>query len=153
MPSPVKRAGQVYTAPRCILLGTNLVSHSHRNDSVKKERALSALDAIVNLGEVAGNHSRFLFDFSPESIVLRLTHDPAPRILYCFEEDDSGQINADELVRKIESGDIDPNELFIGGRLSEDTTLTGIDGMKVFPGVKGTIEAFKTELETQLSQQ
>ena len=68
----------------------------------KKERALSALDAIVNLGEVAGNHSRFLFDFSPESIVLRLTHDPAPRILYCFKEDDSGQIYADELVRKIE---------------------------------------------------
>jgi len=117
----------------------------------KKERALSALDAIVNLGEVAGNHSRFLFDFSPESIVLRLTHDPAPRILYCFKEDDAGEINADELVRKIEAGDIDPNELFIGGRVSEDSTLVGIGGMKIFPGVKGSVEAFKTELETQLS--
>ncbi|MDA1191862.1 MAG: type I-B CRISPR-associated protein Cas7/Cst2/DevR, partial [Candidatus Poribacteria bacterium] len=42
-------------------------------------RALEVLDAISQLGEVAGNQARFLFDFSPDSIVLRWTDDFAPR--------------------------------------------------------------------------
>src|SRR5690606_27867240 len=40
-------------------------------------RAVAALEALTNLGEVAGNHGRFLFDFSPESVIFRVTQDPA----------------------------------------------------------------------------
>jgi CRISPR-associated protein Cst2 len=58
------------------------------------------LDGLISIGEVAGNHARFLFDFSPESIVLRWTHDFSPRFLYCFEEDEVGNISAHDLARK-----------------------------------------------------
>ena len=117
----------------------------------EKQRVLDALDAIVNLGEVAGNHSRFLFDFSPESIVLRITSDPAPRILYCFEEAGNGSVAVDELVRKIKAGDLKPEELYIGGRIAGDASFKGSKGIKAYPGVKAAVEAFKSEVKKQLN--
>ena len=54
-----------------------------------KERAYKILNGILNLNQVAGNQSRFLYDFSPESVILRWTDDFAPRILYSFEENDN----------------------------------------------------------------
>src|SRR4051794_10161549 len=56
-----------------------------------KARAAKAINALCNLGTVAGNHGRFLFDFSPDAVVFRLTHDPAPRLLYCFNTPDDGR--------------------------------------------------------------
>ena len=50
-----------------------------------KTRAAKAIEALCQLGTVAGNHGRFLFDFSPDSAIFRVTDDPAPRFLYCFE--------------------------------------------------------------------
>src|SRR4051794_33643164 len=47
-------------------------------------RTEKALRGIQNLRRVAGNHAHFLYDFSPELIVLRWTPDPAPRMLLCF---------------------------------------------------------------------
>jgi CRISPR-associated protein Cst2 len=116
----------------------------------KKDRSLQAIDALVNLGEVAGNHSRFLFDFSPESIILRLTDDPAPRILYCFEENDRGEINVSELVRKVQVGDVDPSEIYIGGKITEEAEIKALSNIKLFPGVKKTTDVFKTLLKTKL---
>jgi len=117
----------------------------------EKARVLDALDAIVNLGEVAGNHSRFLFDFSPESIVLRITSDPAPRILYCFEESGNGTVSVEELARKIQVGDIKAEEVYLGGKIAENVSLKGIEGVKPYPGVKAAVEAFKTEVKKQLN--
>ena len=54
-------------------------------------RATIALDILCKLGTVAGNHGRFLFDFSPDALVIRITADPAPRLLYCFSTDDDGK--------------------------------------------------------------
>lgn len=88
-----------------------------------KSRVVLAIEAIVHLGEVAGNHSRFLFDFSPESIVLRLTDDPAPRLLYCFKEADSGTVQAPELVRRVQVGDIAGAELYVGGKIAQDSAV------------------------------
>lgn len=86
-----------------------------------KSRAAKALEAIGALRCVAGNHGRFLYDFAPEMIVLRVTTDPAPRILYCFDTQDGGKtVTVDSLVSKIKSGDILPNELFVG--LSDEST-------------------------------
>lgn len=46
------------------------------------------LNAIGQLGQVAGNHSRTFFDFSPKSLVVRITDAPAPQFnLYGFQKD------------------------------------------------------------------
>jgi CRISPR-associated protein Cst2 len=81
-----------------------------------KSRAAKAVEALCNLGTVAGNHGRFLFDFSPDAVVLRITDDPAPRFLYCFDSTDDGKtVVAPRLEARISSGDIDPKELVVAG--------------------------------------
>jgi CRISPR-associated protein Cst2 len=112
-----------------------------------KSRIHAVLDGLISIGEVAGNHARFLFDFSPESIVLRWTHDFSPRFLYCFEEDETGEVLVPDLVRRVGAGDIDPKELWIGGAISE--TLGDL-GANVFPGVKSAVEALKQVIAEDL---
>lgn len=80
-----------------------------------KSRAAQAIEALCNLGTVAGNHGRFLFDFSPDAVVIRLTEDPAPRLLYCFNTPDGGRsLSAHALLQRIKSGDIDKKEIIVG---------------------------------------
>ena len=103
----------------------------------KKDRAKVAITALCELAEVAGNHGRFLFDFSPESVIFRLTDDPAPRILYIFEQD--GQtIDAPALQTRVEAEDIDTSELVIGGSFATTETAKLLEkmGAVVFPGVR-----------------
>lgn len=112
-------------------------------------RCLDALDALVGLSEVAGNHSRFLFDFSPESVVFRITQDPAPRILYVFDEDQDG-VSAITLVQKVKTGDIPADELFVGGSVAQRKELQEIGFKKCVPGVREVLESFKAELKKQM---
>ncbi|MBX6312322.1 MAG: DevR family CRISPR-associated autoregulator [Isosphaeraceae bacterium] len=87
----------------------------------RPERAALAIKALCALGEVAGNHGRFLFDFSPESVVLRITEDPAPRLLYVFEpaeQNSDRDVKAPRLLDRVEAGDIPARELIIGGAFS-----------------------------------
>jgi CRISPR-associated protein Cst2 len=103
----------------------------------KKSRTEKTLLAIQNLRRPAGNHARFLFDFAPEAVVLRWTPDPAPRLMFCFEQAEDGRLSLGKLVARVKGGDIDPTELVVG------TTET-IEGLKelrelkvsVFDGVK-----------------
>lgn len=116
-----------------------------RDDS----RAKKALTAIASLRTVAGNHGRFLFDFAPEFIVVRITDDPAPRLLYCFEaEDDGGKsISAHPLLKRIETGDVLPDELLLG--VSDmSCSLAKALAEKGVPvsGVKACIEAACTRI-------
>lgn len=107
----------------------------------EKARILDAVDAVVNLAEVGGNHSRFLYDFSPASMVFRWTDDFAPRFLYGFEMDAQANLTFPTILEKVKGGDIKANELFIGGEIvktlsaSERETLQGAflheDGVKV----------------------
>lgn len=85
----------------------------------KTGRAVTALRSLCSLGEVAGNHGRFLYDFSPESIVFRLTQDPAPRILYGFTQADDQAVSMDAIVRRVAAGDVKPAELVIGGAIAD----------------------------------
>ena len=104
-------------------------------------RALLALRYLASLGPVAGNHARFFYDFSPESLVLRITQDPSPRILYCFELED-GQPRLATLLARVRSGDVLPSEIYVGGAVAttqEAKELAGL-GCCVEPGVKGTVE-------------
>lgn len=101
------------------------------------------VEAVVSLGNVAGNHARFLYDFSPESLVLRWTQDMAPRILYGFSEDTTGSMGLDRIVRCVEAGDIDAAELFVGGAVSGSPTGRKLaeEGATVTPGVKAAADA------------
>ncbi|HEY6001182.1 MAG TPA: type I-B CRISPR-associated protein Cas7/Cst2/DevR [bacterium] len=113
-----------------------------------KSRCLDVLNGLVSLGEVAGNHSRFLFDFSPDSIVLRVTQDPAPRILYCFSECE-GVVAVPELLRRTMAADIQATELYIGGPIAQDSDVKKI-GAHVFSGVKGAVEAATKKIAEEL---
>jgi CRISPR-associated protein Cst2 len=94
-----------------------------------KSRAAKAVEALCNLGTVAGNHGRFLFDFSPDAVVIRITEDPAPRFLYCFDTPDAGKtVATSRLAKRVADGDIDPKELIVAG-----VEVAGVDGTK---GVK-----------------
>ncbi len=117
-------------------------------------RAARALEAIGALGTVAGNHGRFLFDFSPDSIVLRVTDDPAPRLLYCFETADEGRtVTAPSLLRRVEGGDIDAKELILGGTFAADAEAAKLKakGAAVFAhGVKSAIGDAVNRIDTLL---
>lgn len=104
----------------------------------KELRTRKTLLAIQNLRRPAGNHARFLFDFAPDAVVLRWTPDPAPRMMFCFEQGETGSISLEKLVSRVRGGDIDASELAVG------TAESGIEqlgelrelGVKVHPGIK-----------------
>jgi CRISPR-associated protein Cst2 len=103
-------------------------------DSLRKDplnRTEKTLRALQNLRRVGGNHGRFLYDFSPEAIVLRVTHDPAPRIMFCFDEDDAGALSARKLVARMQGDekDVEPGEVVIG-TVRKD--ILGLDELKSF---------------------
>jgi len=106
-----------------------------------KSRAAKAVEAMCNLGTVAGNHGRFLFDFSPDSVVFRITDDPAPRLLYCFDTADDGKtVIAPALEERVKDGDIKGEELIIGGTFAKSEAakkLGGFIGVNGHSGVKG----------------
>lgn len=108
----------------------------------KAERAQVALRGLCALGEVAGNHGRFLFDFSPESVVFRITDDPAPRLLFSFEMRD-GQPAIPSLIQKVRAGDILAKELVIGGAVVTGLTSeerAALSGAKLFDGVRAACD-------------
>lgn len=108
-----------------------------------KARAAKAVEALCNLGTVAGNHGRFLFDFSPDAVVIRVTDDPAPRLLYCFDTPDAGKtVTADRLAQRVADGDIDPKELIVAG-----VEVAGVDRKK---GVKAACDAAVEEITKRL---
>lgn len=108
-----------------------------------KSRAAKAIEALCNLGAVAGNHGRFLFDFSPDAVVFRITSDPAPRFLYCFDTADNGKtVIAPRLQARIAAGDIDPGELVIAG-----VEVAGVEARK---GVKAACAVAMKKINARL---
>jgi CRISPR-associated protein Cst2 len=108
------------------------------DDVVDKRNVGHLVSAIADPPPVAGNHARFAYDFSPASIVLRVTHAHSSRIQNCFEHDGTSHtFSAQRLVERVESGDVPANELIIGGLLA--ATAEGLRlgelGAKVVRGV------------------
>lgn len=119
-------------------------------------RTLDIIDAIVGLREVGGNHSRFLFDFSPESVIFRWTDDFAPRILYGFEMDSNATVTMPSILAKVAAGDINASELFIGGDVVRELTdkdKAVLAGAQLCDGVKAAarILAERVAKDLQLS--
>ncbi|MBE9125498.1 MULTISPECIES: type I-B CRISPR-associated protein Cas7/Cst2/DevR [unclassified Coleofasciculus] len=117
-----------------------------------KSRVIAVLDGLVSLGEVAGNHARFLYDFSPESLVLRWTHDFSPRILYCFQEDESGDVSLPLLIHRVEVGDIDPQELWVAGAIAKTPEGDRLEelGVNVLAGTKVALSVLKQAIARDL---
>ncbi|MBF2000784.1 MAG: type I-B CRISPR-associated protein Cas7/Cst2/DevR [Synechococcales cyanobacterium M58_A2018_015] len=117
-------------------------------DSLKKpERALLALDAIGAVRHVGGNHARFLYDFRPESIVIRVTDDPSPWIMDVFKRV-GDSVGCPRLVRLVEVGDVQAGELMVGGEIADSPygEQLGNLGVGVYRGVKEAIAAAKRKL-------
>lgn len=117
-------------------------------ESLKKvERADIALDAIAAIRHVGGNHSRFLYEFRPESIVIRLTDDPSPWIMNCFSRI-GDSIACPKLVRLVEVKDINASELIVAGEIADTPYGKQLQnlGVTVHRGVKEAIADAKKRL-------
>lgn len=119
----------------------------------EQARVLDVVDAVVNLAEVAGNQSRFLYDFAPDSVAFRWTDDFAPRFLYGFEMDSEANISFETILEKVKSGDIAANELFIGGKVVQslsDADREVLNGASLHDGVKAAANALKAKIKADL---
>jgi CRISPR-associated protein Cst2 len=120
-----------------------------------KSRAAKAIHALCNLGTVAGNHGRFLFDFSPEAVVIRLTQDPAPRLLYCFDTHDDGKtVVSPKLLQRLTAEDIDPKELILGvadleSKLAIELKEKGVTVLGVKKACDEAIKRINAELKIE----
>jgi CRISPR-associated protein Cst2 len=100
-------------------------------------RTRKTLIALQDLRRVGGTHARFLYDFAPDAVVLRWTPDPAPRMMFCFEQAETGPLTLAKLVARVKGGDIDPKELAVGTAepVVELGALKDL-GVPTHPGVK-----------------
>jgi CRISPR-associated protein Cst2 len=120
-----------------------------------KSRAARAIEALCNLGTVAGNHGRFLFDFSPDAVVFRLTADPAPRLLYCFDTPDSGRtVTAGSLLRRITAGDVVKDELIVGlgdldSSLAREFSAAGVNPLGVKAACAAAVQRINDSLKSK----
>jgi CRISPR-associated protein Cst2 len=121
------------------------------------KRVLDVIEAVVGLSEVAGNQSRFLYDFAPDSVAFRWTDDFAPRLLYGFDMDQDANLRFPTILDKVKSGDIMPSELYIGGSIvkalsNEDRELLSGNGNRasLHDGVKAAAQALKEQVQKDL---
>ncbi len=115
-------------------------------------RVLDVVDSIIGLCEVAGNQSRFLYDFAPDSVIFRWTDDFAPRMLYGFGMDADSNLSFPAIVQKVKAGDINADELIIGGTIAEriDEASDVLKGAFVDSGVKAAANELKKRIRRDL---
>src|SRR3989442_8650636 len=90
------------------------------DDVIDKANIGHLIDAITDPPPVAGNHARFAFDFSPASIVLRVTNAHSSKIQNCFEHNEASRgYTVERLIKRIEAGDIPAGELIIDGGITK----------------------------------
>lgn len=113
------------------------------NDVINKANIRHVIDAVIDPPPVAGNHARFSYDFSPASIVLRVTNNHSPKIQNCFEHDEENRsYTIGRLISRVKSGDIPASELIIGGELASTTEGSQLRdlGVAVFPGIRAAAD-------------
>jgi CRISPR-associated protein Cst2 len=119
-------------------------------------RVFDVIDAVTSLSEVAGNQSRFLYDFAPDSVVFRWTDDFAPRILYGFEMDAETNLSFPAVLEKVRvnNGDIKAGELYIGGKIVgtlDEAAKQTLQGAFLHEGVKATAQKLKERIKNDLN--
>lgn len=115
------------------------------------KRAKLLLDAIPATKHVGGNHARFLYEFRPESIVIRVTNDPSPWIMNCFERVGES-VGCSRLVRLVDVNDISASELIVAGEIVDTPYGEQLKSLnvKVCRGIKEAIATAKELLETEV---
>ncbi|MEC4987106.1 MAG: type I-B CRISPR-associated protein Cas7/Cst2/DevR [Oscillatoria sp. PMC 1068.18] len=114
---------------------------------INPSRILNVINAFISLSQVGGHINDSLFDFSPESMILRWTSDNCPRFLYCFEQDENQQVIVPKLIEQVEAEDIKPEELWIGGEITKRLNL---EQAHIFRGIKATAEDIKQVITKDL---
>lgn len=119
-----------------------------------KSRGLDVVDAVTSLSEVAGNHSRFLYDFSPDAVIYRWTDDFAPRMLYGFSSADAQSLSIPGILGRIKQGDINASELIVGATTPntfDSKTMAEFESLKVkVMGVKAAADEVKNRMSKDL---
>jgi len=114
-------------------------------DVVAKVNIAHLIDAIVDIPPVAGNHARFSYDFSPASVIFRLTTCHSPKIQNCFDHnEDTRTYSLARLLSRVKASDVPADELIIGGLIAETEWGKALEkaGAKVFDGVlKAAVES------------
>lgn len=124
-------------------------------DVINKANVNHLIDAIIDPPPVAGNHARFAYDFSPASIVLRVTSAHASKIQNCFEHDEATRgYTVEKLIRRIKGGDIPADELIVGGEISETPEGEELKnlGVAVFPGVRAAAHEARQRIAARSSE-
>ncbi len=125
-------AAEMHTTEYQYSFGLNL------GDVVSKANIGHLIDAIVDPPQVAGNHSRFAYDFSPASVIFRITSCHSSRIQNCFDHDEETRgYSISRLIHRIEAGDLPASELIAGGLLAKNEWGTKLKslGVSVLDGV------------------
>jgi CRISPR-associated protein Cst2 len=118
-----------------------------------KTRITQVVEAIAKLSKVGGNHGRFLYDFSPESVIFRWTHHPVPQFLYCFEQPDADTLTAPRLKQLIECEEIPASEIWIFGgyAFTEEAEQLKQQGVNVYPSIRQGSQALISQIQTDLN--
>lgn len=134
---------EMHTTEYQFFFGLNL------KDVVDKANIASLIDAIVDPTQVAGNHARFAYDFSPASIVFRVTNAHSSRIQNCFRHDEVNRTYAiEKLVRLVQAGDIPAGELLVAGEatLTDDGAELEKLGVTLISGVYAAAQEVKKRI-------
>lgn len=119
----------------------------------EQTRITQVVEAITKLSNVGGNHGRFLYDFSPESVIFRWTHHPVPQFLYCFEQPDADTLTAPRLKQLIECEEIPASEIWIFGGyvFTEEAEQLKQKGVNVYPSIRKGSQALISQIQTDLN--
>jgi CRISPR-associated protein Cst2 len=112
-----------------------------------QERIFNVLEAINSLSRVGGSQSGCLYDFSPNSLILRWTHDPCSRHLYSIEAKHDEPATCPKLSSRMENGRIDPTEVWIIGDLAKGFKMKGVH---LFENPAKAIEDLKQKMRRDL---
>jgi len=118
---------------------------------MKPERVSDVVLGFLELRDVGGNHGRFLYDFSPQSIIYRWTQDFAPRFLYCYEKRDQ-IVSASKIKQLVERNDLSAQELWVGGDIADSPIGKFLQskGAQVYPGIKEVSKMLLTKIMSDL---
>jgi CRISPR-associated protein Cst2 len=136
-------AAEMHTTEYQYSFGLNL------SDVINKAHIGQLMSAVADLPPVAGNHARFAYDFSPASIVLRVTSTHSSKIQNCFEHDeDHRTYTIAKLIHRVEAGDIPASELIVGGEVTTTEEGEALKALKVavFKGVTAAVNAARQRI-------
>ena len=118
-----------------------------------KSRIFNVLDGLMSIRKVGGHNNVFCYDFTPESMIFRWTKDNSPEIFYCFEQLEtkpgiySEPTISNDLIDLIAVEDVNPEELWIGGKVAKNLKL---ENAHIYQGKKKTISELKQAITRDL---